>query len=93
MNAARTDGQNALRDATGGAALTRVTVVVVTSTIRGHPAEVPLGPDQGLHHECVANCDDILTIGKDRLRRRRGSLRMEDVVRLDEALEVALGLS
>lgn len=51
--------------------LTRVTVVVVTSTIRGHPAEVPLGPEQGLAQECVANCDDILTIGKERLRRRR----------------------
>ncbi|MDQ3759332.1 MAG: type II toxin-antitoxin system PemK/MazF family toxin [Actinomycetota bacterium] len=73
--------------------LARVTVVVVTSTVRGHPAEVPIGVAQGLDYECVANCDDIVTIGKHRLTRRRGSLRLEDLLRLDEALKVSLGLS
>lgn len=72
--------------------LSTVTVVLVTSTARGHPAEVPLGPEQGLDHECVANCDDVLTLPKRRLVRRRGALRLEDVARLDDALRLALGL-
>jgi mRNA interferase MazF len=73
--------------------LTRLTVVVITSTVRGHPAEVRLGPEHGLDHECVANCDDIVTVGGERLVRRRGSLRHEDVDHLDAALKIALGLS
>jgi mRNA interferase MazF len=72
--------------------LSGVTVAVVTSTVRGHDAEVPLGPEHGLEHECVANCDDILTIPKGLLVRRRGSLRVEDTERLDAALRFALGL-
>jgi len=47
---------------------------------------------QGLDYECVANCDDIVTIGKHRLTCCRGSLRLEDLLRLDEALKVSLGL-
>lgn len=49
--------------------LSRVTVVVATSTVRGHPAEVPLGAEHGLDRDCVANCDDIVTVNQSRLLR------------------------
>jgi mRNA interferase MazF len=72
--------------------LTSLTVVLVTSTIRGAPAEVELGKDEGLDHECVANCDNIFTISKSRLVRRRGWLGLERLQKLDTALRLALGL-
>ena len=72
--------------------LARVTVAVITSSVRGHPGEVPLGSEHGLDLDSVANCDDIVTIGKALLSRRRGSLNVSDIVRLDTALCVALGI-
>lgn len=72
--------------------LTRVTVVAVTTTVRGHPAEVAFGTESGLDHESVANCDDLATIPKAALRRRRGALPPDRLRALDDALRVALGL-
>jgi mRNA interferase MazF len=69
-----------------------VTVVLVTSTVRGHRAEVPLGPDEGLDRECVANCDEIQTIRKESLSHRRGFLGLDRVRELDAALRLSLGL-
>lgn len=69
-----------------------VTVVLVTSTIRGHGAEVPLGSDEGLDHDCVANCDEIQTVRKERLTRRRGRLGVDRIREIDAALRLALGL-
>lgn len=72
--------------------LTNVAVVLVTSTVRGHPAELPLGPEHGLDHECVANCDNLLTLPKRRLIARRGSLGVGETADLDRAVRFALGL-
>lgn len=72
--------------------LSNVTAVLVTSTIRGHPAEVQLGPENGLDYESVANCDNAITLPKSRLLRRRGSLRGEQLSQLNSALAFALGL-
>jgi mRNA interferase MazF len=47
-----------------------VTVAIVTSTIRQIPAEVSLGPAQGLPKACVANLDTIITIEKASLHAR-----------------------
>ncbi len=47
-----------------------VTVVLVTSTSRGHPAEVSLDVEDGFAHPSVANCDEIYTISKSRLTER-----------------------
>jgi mRNA-degrading endonuclease toxin of MazEF toxin-antitoxin module len=41
---------------------------------------------------CVVNCDELYTIPKRLLERRRGSLRYEEVEQLDEALRISLGL-
>jgi mRNA-degrading endonuclease toxin of MazEF toxin-antitoxin module len=66
--------------------------VAVTSTVRGHVAEVELARSHGLHEPSVANCDWLLTIPKDRFLRRRGELDSITARRLDAALVVALGL-
>jgi len=72
--------------------LSALTVALVTSTVRGHRAEVSLGREEGLEHECVANCDQLFTIPKGRLSRRRGRLGPPATARLDQALRIALGL-
>lgn len=60
--------------------------------MRGHPAEVPLGREHGLDHDSVVNCDDIVTVEKSALSRRRGSVSLVDIAVLDAALMVALGI-
>lgn len=72
--------------------LSGVAVVAVTSTVRGHVAEVPLNEEEGLDHPCVANCDDLATVPKTRLLRYRGHLGPTRLRELDDALRVALGL-
>ncbi len=72
--------------------LNQIVVALVTGTVRGLPAEVPLGPEHGLARECVVNCDNLFTIPKRALGRRRGTLGPAETARLDEALQVALGL-
>jgi mRNA interferase MazF len=72
--------------------LSRVTVVAVTSRLRGHVAEVELDGRHGVSSPSAANCDLLATVAKDRLTRRRGSLDPETLRRLDDALRVALGL-
>ena len=54
--------------------LANVTVAPVTGTMRGLPTEVPLGREQGLSRECVVNCDNLFTIPKKAVGRRRGEL-------------------
>jgi mRNA interferase MazF len=70
--------------------LANVTVAAVTGTIRGLPTEVPLGPKHGLRRECVVNCDNLFTIPKSALGRRRGELDPEGLMRLRDALRIAL---
>jgi len=72
--------------------LKNVSVAAVTTTVRDLPTEVSIGPDQGLARECVANCDNLFTIPKRSLGRRRGALGPAEVARLDNALRIALGL-
>jgi mRNA interferase MazF len=72
--------------------LSAITAAMITSTIRGISSEVRLGEEHGLAHTSVANCDNLFTIAKSRLAARRGSLPIEDVDRLDDALRFALQL-
>ncbi len=46
-----------------------VTVAPATRTIHDIPAEVHLGPDDGLSAECVVNLDNVLTVPKKCLDR------------------------
>ncbi len=63
------------------ARLTHVTVVPITSTIRGTAGEVEVGPAEGLVRASVANCDAATTIPAASLQRRLGTL---GVGRVDE---------
>ncbi len=73
--------------------LTRVTVAPVTNTVRGIPSEVPLGREEGLEGDRVANCDNLATIPKHSLRRRRGDLGPESLEKLSRALSVAFEIT
>lgn len=72
--------------------LTNVTVVLVTSTVRDLPTEVPLGAVEGLEEECVANCDNVLTVPKAELGDYRGRLAPDRLEQLNDALPIALEL-
>jgi len=69
-----------------------VTVAPVTTRIRSIPAEVSLGPEDGLPRDCVANLDTIITIAKESLHTRIASLRSEKIQAIDAAIRFALGL-
>jgi mRNA interferase MazF len=69
-----------------------IVCAIVTSTIRGLPSEVLVGTGSGLDHDSVVNCDNIYTLRRERLTRKRGELGPELVLSLDAALSVALGL-
>lgn len=72
--------------------LNALTAVAITSTIRGHVAEVELAERHGLDHPSVANCDIVVNVSKALLTRRRGALDPETLRHLDVALALALGL-
>lgn len=73
--------------------VTGVVCVLVTSTFHHHVAEVALGRDEGLDHDSAANCDNVFTLPKDVLTRRRGRLGPMKAAELDRALAIALGLA
>ena len=71
--------------------LSAVVVAPLTRTIRGIASEVKLGRDEGLPDDCVASCDNLMTIPKDRLDQgAAGSLDVRKNVELDGALRFAL---
>jgi mRNA-degrading endonuclease toxin of MazEF toxin-antitoxin module len=72
--------------------LSRLNCVTVTSTMRGHLAEVPLTGEHGLGEPSVANCDWVVNVAKDRFLHRRGALDPFTTRRLNAALVLALGL-
>jgi mRNA interferase MazF len=72
--------------------LANVTVAAVTGTIRELPTEVPVGTKQGLSRKSVVNCDNLFTIPKQALGRRRGELDPESLHRLRAALMIAIDL-
>ncbi|MBU1122322.1 MAG: type II toxin-antitoxin system PemK/MazF family toxin [Candidatus Omnitrophota bacterium] len=69
-----------------------VTVVQVTTTIRGIPVEVLLGEKDGLPKKCVANLDTLTTIRKAALLERICALRVEKMEQINKALKFAIGL-
>jgi len=72
--------------------LRNVCVVAVTSRVRDLPTEVPLGTENGLSRDCVANCDNLFTIPQRALERRRGALGPDQLRQLNDALRTALEL-
>jgi len=71
--------------------LSRVTVAPITSTIRGVPSEVIVGPDDGLKAVCAVNLHNVLTIAKEKLGRRVSQLDDDRMREICRALGFALG--
>lgn len=69
-----------------------VTVAEVTSTIRGIPVEVNLGPEDGLPKKCVVNLDTIVTIRKELLIERITVLGNEKIEQINAAIKFALAI-
>jgi mRNA interferase MazF len=69
-----------------------VIVSPVTIRIRGIPSEVPLGIDDGMPQDCVANLDTITTIPKDSLHSRLTTLSLRKLKEVEAAIHFALGM-
>ena len=69
-----------------------VIVAPISRRIRGIPAEVPLGPEDGLPRRCAVNLDSMTTVPKVALLRYISSLRTEKLQAVDSAIRFALGL-
>jgi mRNA interferase MazF len=72
--------------------LTDVTVVSITTTVRGVPSEVPLSVEDGLITDCAANLYNIQTIPKARLGGYITALSAERMAEIDQAILFALGV-
>lgn len=68
-----------------------VTVAAITSTLRGAPTEVELGPPEGLKQTSCVNLCNLFTIEKRRLRTFVGSLGAKKMGRVCRALLIASG--
>jgi mRNA interferase MazF len=78
------------RDPLGGL-LHAVIGAPVTSTVRGLSTEVPLGLDDGLRVESVANLDNLQLVARSRLVRRVGRARPSTMGAICRALAIAVG--
>ena len=74
--------------------LSAVVVAPASRTIRGIASEVPMGPPEGLPEVCVASCDNLLTVPKDRFETDPlGALGLEKTIALDRALRFAIEIN
>ena len=68
-----------------------VTVAPITTTVRGIPSEVVIGPESGLKDVSAINLDNLATVPKDGLRLFVGTVTPEILDNIREALLFALG--
>jgi mRNA interferase MazF len=73
------------------ARLHAVLVAPVTSTVRGIPTEVELGPDEGLPQACAVNFDNLFTLRRDHLQERIATLHGEHLEGVRHAYRFAAG--
>jgi mRNA interferase MazF len=71
--------------------LSRVSVAPITSTIRGVPSEVPLGPEDGMKHACCVNLHNVVTVSQDDVGKRLAHLTPIRMDQVCAALGFALG--
>ncbi|RME19987.1 MAG: type II toxin-antitoxin system PemK/MazF family toxin [Deltaproteobacteria bacterium] len=68
-------------------------VAAITSTVKSYPFTVPLRRGQGgLDRPSMVNLAQVFTVAKERLRKRLGMLPGEQMVRVNRALRISLGL-
>jgi mRNA interferase MazF len=71
--------------------LNKVTVAPITSTIRGGASEVVLDETDGMKAPCAINLYNLLTLPRERVGMRIGSLSDLRVSEICEAVAFALG--
>ncbi|MGQ9492041.1 MAG: type II toxin-antitoxin system PemK/MazF family toxin [Anaerolineae bacterium] len=71
--------------------LNSVTVAPITSTMRGIPSEVFVGPAEGLAAECAINFDHLQTVPKANLGALIGALSPDRMLEVERAVAFALG--
>jgi mRNA interferase MazF len=71
--------------------LQTVMVAPVTSSVRGAPGEVPLGPDEGLKRPSAANLDHVQTVEQSALHHYVGTLSPRKMADVCRALRIATG--
>ena len=69
-----------------------VTVAEITTRIWNIAVEVPLGPEDGLPKQCVANLDTITTVNKRFLTDRISLLSSKKMEEIHKAIKFALDL-
>jgi mRNA interferase MazF len=70
----------------------RAIVALTTSEGIGLPTEVGVGPQHGLDHDSVVDCEDLFTVPLSALERRIGQLDDVTLAEVDVALRLALDL-
>jgi mRNA interferase MazF len=68
-----------------------LTVAPITSTMRGIPSEVFVGPAEGLATECAVNLDHLQTVPKANLGALIGALSPDRMIEVQRAVAFALG--
>lgn len=71
---------------------TQITVAPVTSAARGLSVEITVGHANGLGHDSVVNCDNIVTVPKAAIGERIGYLLPAQEAALTAAIRAAFGL-
>lgn len=71
--------------------LNTATVAPNSSTIRGVPSEVMLGPDDGMKHPCAVNLHNLATVEQHRLGRRVAELTPQRMREVCAALQFSFG--
>ena len=74
------------------AAMTKVTVAPITTTIKGLSSEVLVGSDNGLDHDCAIALDNVITVSVRLLGRTVGYLNAEQEAQLARAVVLAYDL-
>jgi mRNA interferase MazF len=71
--------------------LSRVTVAPITSTVRGVPSEVVLGPEDGMKRVCAVNLHNVVTVPQSGVGGRLVQLTPQRQREVCAALAFALG--
>lgn len=74
------------------AAMTKVTVAPITSTVKGISSEVRVGPANGLDHDCAVALDNVVTVPVESLGRTIGFLAADQEAELARTVVLAYDL-
>lgn len=72
--------------------MSKVTVAPITSTVKGLSSELPVGPVNGLDHDCAVSLDNVLTVPSSSLGRTIGYLTADQERALARAIVLAYDL-